>query len=119
MQHNMDPSAPIREGVIKTLIYGVSSVSAQSECAMKKLGNVIQENSPHVKNLIEKRRYVDDIGDSKSCKEQCIQLAEAADRDFSLVGLTCKCWDVQWTGSGYQSLKGWSLGISSWFPVVP
>ena len=52
-QPDMDPSAPVREGVIQTLIYGVSSVSAQSECAMKKLGDLVQHDKPDVKKLIK------------------------------------------------------------------
>ena len=68
-QANMDPSSPILEGVIKTLIYGVSSVSAQTECAMRKLGEIVEDRKPGVKKLIDKRRYVDDLGDSKAEKE--------------------------------------------------
>ena len=74
-QDNLDPSAPVRHGIIKTLIYGVASVSAQSENAMKKLGAIIEQEKPVVKKLIEKKRYVDDIADSKATKEECISEA--------------------------------------------
>ena len=33
-RENMDPSNPVKEGVIKTLIYGIKSVSRQSEHAI-------------------------------------------------------------------------------------
>jgi hypothetical protein len=36
---DLNPAAPVEEGLIKTFIYGVSSVSAQSENGMKKLGD--------------------------------------------------------------------------------
>ena len=88
-QPDLNPQAPVVEGVIKTLIYGVTSVSAQSEAAMMKLGKHIQSESPMVEKLISSRRYVDDLGDSKASKSDCIALAKEADLKFDLVGLKC------------------------------
>ena len=119
-QPDMNPEAPIMEGVIKTLIYGVSSVSAQSENAMIKLGKLVAEENPEVSKLIEKRRYVDDIGDSKKYKEDCLKLAESADKTFDMVNLKCKCWtisgqdqDPKFPRTGYQFRWLDRLGIQS------
>ena len=90
---NLDPDEPVEEGVIKTLIYGVASVSAQSENSMKKLGNVVKETKPDVKKLIDDKRFCDDVGDSKATLEECLKLAEEADEVFSMVNLTCKSWN--------------------------
>ena len=53
---------------MKTLIYGVKCVSAQSEEAKIQLANAVQNNFPHVSDLILNSTYVDDIGDSKEEK---------------------------------------------------
>ena len=120
-QAELDPNSPILEGVIKTLIYGVSSVSAQSECAMKKLGDIIEADKPNVKKLIEKRRYVDDLGDSKAVREDCIQLAQDADQTFSMVNLKCKCWTYSGEDPDAKVSKdGVSISIagSPWYPKL-
>ena len=54
---DLEPSSPVKEGVIKTLIYGVTSVSAQSENMMGKLGELIEKQKPDVKKLINKKVY--------------------------------------------------------------
>ena len=86
-QAELDPSSPVQEGVIKTLIYGVTSVSAQSENSMKNLGAIIKEKKHEVKKLIEKKRYVDDLGDSKNTRDECSKLANDADEVFAMVNL--------------------------------
>ena len=79
--------------MIRTLIYGVASVSAQTENGMRKLSKLIKDDKPAVKTLIDDRMYVDDAGESKSTKEECLQLAKDADEVFALVGLHCKSWN--------------------------
>ena len=120
-QPDMNPEAPIIQGVIKTLIYGVASVSAQSENAMKKLGKLASKDCPEVSKLIEKKRYVDDIGDSKVSIEDCINLSIQADKTFDMVDLKCKCW----TFSGRDpdpkvSKDGASIAVagSPWYPLL-
>ena len=120
-QENLDPSSPIREGVIQTLIYGVASVSAQSENAMKKLGKVVESEKPDVTKLINKRRYVDDIGDSKASRDECIKLIKDSDETFSMVSLTCKSWTVSGQDPDPKVSKdGISIGVagSPWYPKL-
>ena len=74
-KEDLNPASPVLEGVIKTLIYGVGSVSAQTENGMRKLSGSLGQDLGHVKNLIENRMYVDDVADSKSTMDQCLKLA--------------------------------------------
>ena len=76
---------------------------------------------PKVKEMIEDKRYVDDLGDSKETKEECVKLAKEADEVFDMVGLTCKAW----TFSGEDpdpkvSKDGVSISLagSPWFPKL-
>ena len=71
--------------MIQTLIYGVASVSAQSENAMKKLGKLLESEKSKVTKLIDKRRYVDDNGDSKDSRDECVKIVKDSDETFSMV----------------------------------
>ena len=118
---DLDPASPVEEGVIKTLIYGVSSVSAQSENSMKKLGNVVKDTKPEVKKLIDEKRFCDDLGDSKATKEECVKLADDADEVFSMVDLTCKSWNFSGQDPDMKVSKdGVSIGVAGfqWFPKL-
>ena len=63
---NLDPSGKLIEAVIKTLIYGVKCVAAQSEFALEELANSIENTFPEIAMLLRLCRYVDDIGNSKT-----------------------------------------------------
>ena len=73
-----------------TLIYGVKSVSAQSEHAVKLLADLVRNKYPNVSTLLEEGRYVDDEGESKATLEECFELISQADETFSMVGLEAK-----------------------------
>ena len=85
----MDPSNPVMEGVIKTLIYGVKSVSRQSEYALSLLADYIRDKFPEVAKLIDEARYGDDEGESKATKEECYALIDQANETFSLGMMRC------------------------------
>ena len=57
---------------------------------MHKLGTIIKDKKPEVKKLIEKKRYVDDLGDSKNTRDECSKLANDADKVFAMVNLKCR-----------------------------
>ena len=115
----LDPDGEVLEAVITTLMYGVSSVSAQSEYAMSELAAYISEEDPELALFLILSRYVDDLLDSKISQEKCFKLAKSADELFALVGLKCK----GWTFSGVPpspkvSKDGLSVGVFgvfSWF----
>ena len=118
---DLDPSSPVVEGVIKTLIYGVVSVAAQSENAMHKLGQIVKDDKPEVKKLIEKKRYVDDLADSKATKEECQKLAKDASEVFNLVNLKCKSWTFSGEDPDLKISKdGISIGVGgfTWYPKL-
>ena len=91
-RQNFDPNAEVQEAVIKTLIWGVKCVSAQSECAIIKLAEAVKDESPMLSNFLLNSRFVDDLGDSKEKLEIVKKLADEADELFSKVGLECKGW---------------------------
>ena len=65
--------------------------------------------------------YVDDAGESKSTKEECLQLAKDADEVFALVGLHCKSWNFSGQDPDEKVSKdGVSLGVGGfkWFPKL-
>ena len=117
--NNLEPDGEILEAVMTTLIYGVTSVSAQSEFAMTELGGLVKNENPELAKLLLLSRYVDDLQESKPTLQQCLNLAKQADQLFSQLGLLCKAW----TFSGIPpsptvSKDGLSVGIFgafSWY----
>ena len=91
-REDLDPNNPIIEYIITTLIYGVKSVSCQSEYALSLLAEHIRENFPELAKFLVKSRYVDDLGDSKASKELCDKLIAEAELNFEKIGLKCKAW---------------------------
>ena len=57
-RENLDPKAEVLEGVIKTLIWGVKSVSAQSECAIMKLAQYVTKEKPELADFLTNSRFV-------------------------------------------------------------
>ena len=116
---NLEPDGKILEAVMTTLIYGVASVSAQTEFAMLELANRIEHTHPELAVLLRKSRYVDDIQESKVSQPLCIQLSQQADKEFAKLGLSCKAWTISGIPpSPTVSHDGLSIGIFggfSWF----
>ena len=91
---NLDPSGQLLEGIITTLMYGVNSVSAQSEFAMTELTEYVKHRDPELALFLILSRYVDDLLESKPTSEACQQLIQAPDNLFSTVNLKCKGWSI-------------------------
>ena len=120
-QRNLDPCAPLEEGCITTLIYGVKSVAAQSGYALEQLADIVKETDPDLYSFLKFCLYVDDLGNSKSSLESCFELAKRADELFSTVNLHCK----GWTFSGHDPQEnvtkdGLSIGVAGlrWIPKL-
>ena len=82
----------LKEAVIKTLIWGVKCVSAQSECAVIKLAEAVKDMQPLLADFLVNGRFVDDLSASGESLETLKQLSKEADEVFSQVGLGCKGW---------------------------
>ena len=89
---DLDPNSEVVEAIIKTLIWGVKCVSAQSECSIIKLAEYVRELNPRLAELLLESRFVDDLGDSEIDIETLKKLIDEADKLFSMVGLACKGW---------------------------
>ena len=117
----LDPNSPIIEYIMTTLIYGVKSVSCQSEYALSLLAEHIRDNFPELAKFLVKSRYVDDLGDSKSSKELCNKLIAEAELNFEKINLKCKAWTQSGIApSDKASVDGISVMVSGvrWFPVL-
>ena len=116
---DLDPDGEILEAVITTLMYGVKSVACQSEHAVDLLAELAKTENPVLAIFLILSRYVDDLQDSKSTTEECVNLAESADELFARVGLKCKAWTISGSPpSQTVSKDGLSVGVfgSLWFP---
>ena len=69
----------VLEAIIITLMYGVKSVSAQSEEAMLRLAKDFEKKFPALAKLLRVGRYVDNMGDSKAMREEITQLIKDAE----------------------------------------
>ena len=91
-RENLDPDGELLECVVKTLIWGIKCVSAQSECSIIKLAEAIREEFPLLADFLLNCRFVDDIGGSAMDLETLKQLTAEADKFFAMLGLACKGW---------------------------
>ena len=117
-KEDMDVENETKEGVITTLIYGVTSASCQSECFKSKLAESIREEKPSVAVLLTDSTFVDDLGESKDQEQDCINLMADTDQTLASVGTEVKAW----VRSGYDpeesvSKDGVSIDVGGmrWF----
>ena len=74
---DLDPEGEIIEAIMTTLIYGVTSVSAQTEFAMEELADLVQDENPALALLLLLSRYVDDLLESKVSRAPLPQAHQA------------------------------------------
>ena len=91
-RENFDPDGELLECIIKTLIWGIKCVSAQSECSIIKLAEAIKEDFPLLAKFLMNGRFVDDLGSSAGTKETLETITKQADVFFDKLGLACKGW---------------------------
>ena len=89
---DMDITKTLRRGIIRTEIYGVICVCAQTEEIMRQLADKIEVKFPDVWKLLVKLRYVDDFG--KSCKtaNEAKKLIENTENVLNTVQMKVKGW---------------------------
>ena len=93
-REGLDMTAEVEEIVILSLIFGVRAVSALSEWALKLLAEHVRSRNPRLAELLEKARFVDDLGDSDESVEAVKKIMNEADELFESVGLQCKGWSI-------------------------
>ena len=52
IREDFDPNNEVQEAIIKTLIWGIKCVSAQSECSIIKLAEAVKDESPMLSNFL-------------------------------------------------------------------
>ena len=120
MKENLDPDGEVIEGVITTLIYGVASVSCQTEEALVEIAAKCEKDEPEVASCLNKGRYVDNLLDSFRSKMEAQKVTADIDRILALLSLVCRGWSY----SGEkpleeESMDGMSLDMMGirWFPL--
>ena len=92
MKEDLDPNRDVMDGVITTLIYGVSSVSCQSEEAMGMMGSNCRQKDPEAADCMDKSRYVDNVLRSFATKEDALRVTAAVDKFFAELSLFTRGW---------------------------
>ena len=120
-KEDLDPASETLVGVIRTLIYGVKSVAAQSEAGVEKLAKYIEQEHPVLAEFLQNSRYVDDLGDSKASLVECSELAKKADELFAKVGMKVKEWGFTGTAPSEKTSadgRTVSFGGMLWDPML-
>ena len=91
---SLDPKKEAVEGVIRTLIYGVRSVAAQTEEVVSLIAEEIMMTKPDVANFLLKCRYVDDMSKGMLDQPQALLMKKEVDSVFERYGLKVKGWAV-------------------------
>ena len=94
LHKDLDPAQDLQEAVIKTLIYGVVCVSAQSEEVLKRLADKVRPEFPEVAEFLEDHRYVDDMGSGVVNDEQAQALIDGVTAALDCIKLKIKAWVV-------------------------
>jgi hypothetical protein len=109
------------QAVIVTLMYGVKSVSAQSEEAMIRLAKDLQAMYPALDELLLMGRYVDDMAASMATMEELKHLVRDAEVFFKKVNISCKGWTFDGEDPPEEVSGGEpSIGVAglTWFPKI-
>ena len=89
---NLNPDGEVLEAVIRSLIWGVKSVSGQSETAMIKVSEENKQSNKEVSTTLVRDRFVDDLGKSMARMETLKALITELDKLLQSVGFSCKGW---------------------------
>ena len=91
-KEGLDPKAKTVEGVIRTLIYGVRSASAQTEELIRMIvkKDNLEEEHPLVALFLLVCRYVDDMGKAVTSQEEGKYIIETVDETFKQYQLKVK-----------------------------
>ena len=111
-RENLNPNAPIKQACVTTLIYGVKSVSGQTEHAFKEIADQIKDEQPDVAMLLTDGRYCDNLLNSTATLSDAENLAEATSEVLDRLNLPTK--GFSFSGKDPQpqeSLDGVSIDV--------
>ena len=117
----MDSNSKLRQGIVATLIYGVTCVGAQTEHVMNLLADEIEPLYPEVATLLQRRRYVDDFGQSNSNEETVERIIKETEETLQRRDMKLKGWVVSGAPPPNDlSEDGASVPIAGlvWFPQI-
>ena len=121
LKEDLDPNSKEIEAVIVTLIWGIKCVSAQTEAAVTKLAEEIEEENPRLAEFLKEARFVDDLRDSDTNLEALKNLTRDADNLFQKVGLSCKGWSFNGEPPPEEVSEEYgtvSIGGMKWYTVM-
>ena len=109
------------EALIRTRIWGIKCVSAQSECAICKVAEFVKEDNPKLYDLLVNCRFCDDLGSSDVSTDANKKKTNDADKCFSEVGLECKGWSFSGEEPNPELAEEGqviSIGGMKWHPLL-
>ena len=92
--NNLDTTSKLHRGIIRTCIYGITCVGAQTEYVMNLIADEIEEHHPEVAKLLRRRRYVDDFGTSCSTEIEVKHLIHHTEITLYEKKMSVKGWAV-------------------------
>ena len=110
---DLNPEAPVQHACVTTLIYGVKSVSGQTEYAFQEIANYVKDEKPKVSQLLTAGRYCDNLLDSTVTMQEAEDLAYDTTEVLNRLSLPTK--GFSFSGQDPQpqeSLDGISIDVN-------
>ena len=92
--NNLDTTSKLHRGIIRTCIYGITCVGAQTEYVMNLIADEVEDHHPEVAKLLRRRRYVDDFGTSCSTENEIKHLIHNTETTLNEKKMSVKGWAV-------------------------
>ena len=122
LRESLDKNGDLLEAVLIKLAFGVQSVSAQSEEAVKRVAEQYSQEFPDVASLLTKKRYVDDVGSSSMSESESLFLINKSSEILKKrLNMDVKGWSVSGKKPPDEvSNDGVSVGFAGflWFPEL-
>lgn len=89
---DLDPTNPLKRGVVRTCIYGVKCVGSQTEEIKRLLARMIEGDFPEVAEFLLKYCYVDDLGRSRKTNQEADDLISNTEKVLKILNMMIKGW---------------------------
>ena len=122
---DLDMENPIHRGVVKTLIYGVVCVAAQTQYVKRLLGDRRRESAildieRKVADFISNGFYVDDGGTSVRNQEEADDLTMTTDQALNSIKMKVKGWSISFRPPSCDVTDDSTVGFAgmTWVPEI-